>query len=242
MKTGDKRFLFICGCPRSGTTALWRIFSSHKEIALGCERFILKVMPTFQLSKKDFTSKNFFTFKEKRIDIQNYYNELESNYEDKNIYGDKIPHLFLDYYSLFNEFENAQVIFIMRNILDVAESYNNRLNDINDVWSKNHLNAIKEWNISLARTFQAIEQGYKIKVIEYEDIFLNESNQLSQILQSLNINQDDTFLNALKRTRKRAVELEKKRVLTLSSMIKREILNQSNIKLYLSMQSKTLVV
>ena len=31
--------VFLSGCPRSGTTALWKLFASEPKIAMGLERF-----------------------------------------------------------------------------------------------------------------------------------------------------------------------------------------------------------
>lgn len=39
----QKKFLFVCGCPRSGTSYLHALLAQHPAIALGLERFNLRL-------------------------------------------------------------------------------------------------------------------------------------------------------------------------------------------------------
>ena len=39
----QKKFLFVCGCPRSGTSYFHSLLAPHPAIALGLERFNLRM-------------------------------------------------------------------------------------------------------------------------------------------------------------------------------------------------------
>ncbi len=136
MYNDNKTFFFICGCPRSGTTALWRLFAAHNEISIGCERYIKDVVPHFTLKKNQFASSEFFKHHEERLVDKKYYELLAPTYTSRKVFGDKIPHFFLDYENLFAEIPRAKVLFVMKNIIDFAESFMNRLKDPKDIGEK----------------------------------------------------------------------------------------------------------
>jgi len=173
------KYLFICGCPRSGTTALWRTISGHEKIAVGVERYIHRMIPKFTLTQEFFTKERFFNWKKGDTHFPGpehspYYAELEPRYEACSYFGDKVPPMYVNYETLFENFPEAYVIFIFRNIFDVAQSYLNRLDNPKDGWKKDHTVAVKEWNTSLGKTLQLKRKGAKILCVEYEEIFMDE--------------------------------------------------------------------
>ena len=54
-----KKFLFVCGCPRSGTSYFQSILAWHPAIALGMERFNLRLFAG-KLLPSDFERERFF--------------------------------------------------------------------------------------------------------------------------------------------------------------------------------------
>jgi hypothetical protein len=55
--------LFLCGCPRSGTTELCRILNKHPHLSIGMERY--KFIYEKQLEKLNdnfFSKEKFFSF------------------------------------------------------------------------------------------------------------------------------------------------------------------------------------
>lgn len=182
-ENNQKKFLFICGCPRSGTTALWEIVSSHERIALGCERYN-NLYQKFEIERDLFDEHRFFdirkgdTFYESIYEkagnpaIVNNFLNLPKYYNSCLYYGDKFPFLY-DYYSLiYTKFPNCKIIFIIRNIFDVANSYLRMAMNGMTLWPKtrNAKVAIKEWNSSLQSTI-----GYRhklhIHIVRYENLF-----------------------------------------------------------------------
>lgn len=53
--------LFICGCPRSGTTAMWEMLAQHPQILLGMERYFRRFTPA-KFKSTLFGIRRFFTF------------------------------------------------------------------------------------------------------------------------------------------------------------------------------------
>jgi hypothetical protein len=55
----QKMFLFVCGCPRSGTSYFQGLLASHPAIALGLERFNLRLFAR-KLMPSDFDRQRYF--------------------------------------------------------------------------------------------------------------------------------------------------------------------------------------
>lgn len=242
--TSDPRYLFLCGCPRSGTSALWKLFSAHNKIALGLERYILKSIPSFELSKQDFSFKNFFKFKPGETHFSmltppEYYEQLKQSYNSCTVFGDKTPQLYIRYKELWQAFDKPVIVFIVRNILDVAQSYQNRYNDPKDNWSKDYRVAIKEWNVSLSRTFNAIHQeNLPIHILEYEKVY-NNDEIFKSIFNALQIEPDVSFENRYLQLVNQNKALESKRVIYLNSSQKKHILLTAKLNLYKQLVSVT---
>lgn len=178
----DKNYFFISGCPRSGTSALWRILSSHPSIAIGLERYIDRVLPNFDLDKSHFHKNRFFNLSEGDThfnDLESgrpgkYYTNLIDRFDDCQLFGDKIPLLSTRYAEIFSTFPNASILYIFRNIYDVTNSYDLRhkgKHAFEVKWDKDWKQAISDWNFSLSETIKFIDKGFKISCVNYENIY-----------------------------------------------------------------------
>ena len=230
------KYLFLCGCPRSGTTALWRTVSGHKKVAVGVERYIHRMIPKFTLTEDYFKKERFFDWKKGDTHFPGpdhipYYAEIENRYDDCMYYGDKVPPMYVNYETLFNNFKGAHVLFIFRNIFDVAQSYLNRFDNPDDGWKKDHTVAVREWNTSLGKTIQLKKKGAKICCIEYEEFFYDNFD-LSQIFTPLGLEMDDDFLFNFKKVIKHGGNLEKQRKDRLTTGQKRYIMHNANFAAY----------
>ncbi len=124
-KTSDKKIIFICGMPRSGTTLLEQIISSHKEVlSTGEDNYL-----------SSYINKNYlkeFLLDKKKI-IENIYSD-ENLFQDyvlsrfdkykvkRKIYTDKSVQNFLwiGFIKIF--FPESKIIFTDRNAKDVCLS------------------------------------------------------------------------------------------------------------------------
>lgn len=153
---GLESLLFLCGCPRSGTTAFWRLLVGDSRIRMGVERYGNRFYTREFLNPEMFEKDRFFslqegdTFYPDLVEFNPYYERAKSGYEDATYFGDKIPKLY-EYFDRMKEtFPGCKLVFIFRNIFDVAASYKARQLDENDNWSMGVSDAISDWNNAFA--------------------------------------------------------------------------------------------
>ncbi len=234
------RFLFACGCPRSGTTVLWRLLRAHPKVAMGVERYIDRVIgKRYELDASYFSKERFYTYTKGDThfpDITSagageYYRELEERYDACKYYGDKIPPLYEQYDNIFKAFDKVAVVFIFRNIFDVAQSYMKRLAKPDDAWDKNVDDAIREWNLSLRSTIEAKKKGHKIFVLEYEEVFYKEFD-LEPLFNALEIRYSKKVKMNFRNEKIFCQRLEEKRDNSLSSLDKRNIIYNADFDAY----------
>lgn len=164
----------MIGCPRSGTTALWRLLTAHSKIRIGVERFGHRAFREDFLSPELFEKERFFspqqgdTFYKDLIKFNSWYAAAPKGYERAKYRGDKIPKLYTRLGKLYKNFPKAKVIFISRDIFDVANSYKARLEDPEDNWRLTTKDAVKDWNLSLKA---AVDFQDNLLVVEYEGLF-----------------------------------------------------------------------
>lgn len=173
----ERRFLFICGAARSGTSALWGLVSSHPKVGIGVERYIVRALSNEFISPELFEKERFFSVEQGDTfyaDLQAFhprYAELERRYDDCVYLGDKVPRLYEHYERLWQTFNKPKIIFIVRNVLEVAASYQRRAKE-GKHWSerRDYRSAVTDWNRSLAET-RAHMRDKNILVVEFESIF-----------------------------------------------------------------------
>ncbi len=177
-----RRFLFICGCARSGTSALTTLVDAHPEISVGMERYLSRFLTGKGLTPDLFEEDRFFSVEQGDTFYNNLefakplYKSLRSKWQRSLVVGDKIPKLYTRYDHVFQNFPDARIIFVSRNLIDVANSYKRRAEDASDQeWSENRGAgvAINDWNDANSLTLDAIERHPgRIYVLSYESLFL----------------------------------------------------------------------
>src|SRR5579885_3627992 len=180
----NKGFLFICGCPRSGTTAFWELMIAHPGIVLGVERYVLLSYEKMRIRPSLFEKSKFFeletgeTFYPNLSEFNRYYDLAWERFADALWLGDKIPPLYQDYDGIEANFENAHILFIVRNIIDVAESYQRRASNPDDkTWNPtwDYRRAVHDWYTSILATQNLLDlagRRTKLAIISYEELFL----------------------------------------------------------------------
>ena len=172
-----KRFLFVTGCPRSGTSVLARVLTGHPAVALGMERFNNRIVRRI-LQPADFDSGRFFdvqpgdTWYRALDQLPAYYEQLRLRYDGAKYWGDKFPGAYEHYVHLVRNFDDVCFIFILRNIFDVALSFEGRrARGVH--WPANGgvEYAVARWNASIGYTMHWRERA-RILVVSYEDLFV----------------------------------------------------------------------
>lgn len=175
-----KATLILGGCPRSGTTALARALNAHPQILLGNERFY-RVIERNALTAEHFSRERFV-----RIEPGDTHDEppgMEegpnphwlgddpgTKYDAARVVGDKYPPVFRAYDMLADRFAQAYIVYVIRNPLSVAESYQVRAENVADRWPFDYERGILDWNESVAATCRALDEGIRIIVVAYETI------------------------------------------------------------------------
>ena len=230
------KYLFICGCPRSGTTALWDLIAAHEKVAMGVERFMSKINPEFQLTPSLFNKERFFNVQPgdshyKELHPAEYYQDVASRWNQCKIVGDKIPTLFVRYPELYEAFPSARILFIYRNIFDVANSFMERKKNPNDSWSRDYQAAVKLWNTSLGATLKCIRKGYPILCLEYETLFFGDY-KLQDLLGFMDVETTNEFESKFRELRQVAQDKDDERVVKLTTNQKHYISKNANFNLY----------
>ncbi len=188
-----KRHLFVCGCPRSGTTALWKILTSHPEIVLGLERYhhLAFAVGGGGLTPELFSKERFLDVRPgdtfyPSFSVFKHFDEhlqaVEERYDTARWIGDKIPQLSTVLDHVDSRFEDAHIVAILRDPLAVAASYQVRANDRQDMlWGveRNYALAVDEWNLATRRLLDFSRRQDRrsgLTLVSYEDIFRDGAN------------------------------------------------------------------
>jgi len=189
-------YLFIAGCPRSGTTALTTFLNGDERLLLGQERFrrIRKWVEPFHFTEEVFFNPTSHetswampwraetvwpgTFVE--------YRELRARWRSGSvrIIGDKAPYYVRHLERLDQEFPQARFAILVRDLDEVARSYDRRAANPSDHWpaENDHRLAAHDWNDSLARTRAFAEQeSARLLVIAHERFFFGEPGELERL-------------------------------------------------------------
>jgi len=181
----NKKIIFICGLPRTGSTLFENIITSHKEVYSGGE------LPYLQRSVKKYFAENNKLIKDKileHLDVQNvdfvndYFKSLLNHgFTEKNVTDKQLDNFrWIGLIKLF--FSNSKIILCKRNYKTNAVSiyknnfssgYNNWTNDPKDI-----LNYIKYYNkfVDLwKKNFpnELFEVNYE-ETVKHKDIVIRE--------------------------------------------------------------------
>lgn len=203
------QYLFIVGCPRSGTTAMWELLTSSSEIVLGVERYAHRVFPPFSLKPNLFEKERFLslkngdTFYGNLVGFNSYYSNCPKYFPSAKYVGDKIPKLYEYFDDFIKNFPKAKIIFMFRNIFDVAASYKARAEDVNDdTWDRYSgvKKALEDWEYSIA-SYHQNKSKLKILPVCYESLFYKKEG-LDKISSFIGIDSselEDKYQNLLVR-------------------------------------------
>jgi hypothetical protein len=229
-----KSFLFVCGCPRSGTTALWRLLAGDTRIRLGVERYGNRFYTREFLTKALFDKERFFalepgdTFYSNLAEFNPYYTKAQEGFDEAAYIGDKIPKLYRYLDQLQTNFPDCKTVFIFRNIFDVAASYKARMLDESDNWQMNVSSAISDWNASLkaARAY-----GGDLTLVDYEKLFM-EQKGLEKLYAFLGLEITAEVRTTFKSLLTRSGTLEAGRSRALTALEVKEICESADFETY----------
>ena len=175
MSAAAKDFLFVCGCPRSGTTGLALWLNHHPEICIGTERYG-KLSMGRKMTPDLFEPERFSEIRETDCayaDFRDFMRAvgLPDRIKTARIVGDKQPLMFMVFDHINAVFPGAKFIYIGRNIFDVAASYKRRLLRSADKWNFTIATAVQHWNEGISKTLAYRSTGRPLLVLEYERLY-----------------------------------------------------------------------
>jgi len=195
-KEAENKIIFICGMPRSGTTLVEQIISSHNKVYGAGELIYL-----YEIIKKNFLEDNKLN-KQKIISLQNQQSNLVAreyidylklyNLSEK-IITDKAPQNFLwiGFIKIF--FPNSKVIHCFRNPKDNCLSlFKNSFAASMMNWSYNQEDIAKYYNL-----YSELMQFWKKKIpnfifdLEYESLVKNKDVEIKKILEFCELEIDE---------------------------------------------------
>tara|TARA_B100000029_G_scaffold322742_1_gene315106 strand:+ start:306 stop:1862 length:1557 start_codon:yes stop_codon:yes gene_type:complete len=206
MDSKNKKIIFVCGMPRSGTTLIEQILASHSKVKGQGE---LQYLPTGvinnYLQDGKFNRDKFIEDLEKNENFlaEYYYKQLNFHEVKENIIVDKNPFNF-QYLGLINLcFSNAKIILTKRNINDVFYSiYKNYFPSPHMSWSYNEENILEYYKLyNEIIKFWKIKIGENIYEINYEDLIFDNEKEVKNLLKFCEIDFEKECLDHSKNSK-----------------------------------------
>jgi tetratricopeptide (TPR) repeat protein len=196
----DKKIIFICGMPRSGTTLVEQIISSHKKVyGAGELPFLSTAVHNnfFNDSKLD---------KQKIAELQNssknlvndqYFENISLFNFDENVLTDKAPLNFkwIGFIKIF--FPNSKIIHCKRDPKDNCLSiYKNNFSSPKMNWAFNQKDISNYHNnYSSLMKFWYSKIPEFIHTVEYEKLVSDKKNEIEKLLEFCELEFDDNCFN-----------------------------------------------
>ena len=199
-KDHEKKIIFICGMPRSGTTLVDQIISSHKSVTSSGENFILSNIienKFFKVLKNNKNKINNLILTEGQ-NINHYYHERLINLNiNKNIITDKTVQNFISIGFIRSLFPNSKVVNCERNPEDICLSiYKNNFNSSFMNWSYSQQEIANFYNFySDLMKFWDYKFPKEIYHIKYENILSNPSDEIKKLINFCDLSWDPECIN-----------------------------------------------
>ncbi len=195
----DKAFLFLCGCPRSGTSEITRILSYHPAFAIGMERYkhLRTAGRISELTPTAFTRETFFgpdllegaRSEAARRVRHDFYEQLRAHFDEATYVGDKNPFYFRAYDHLLRTFPAVRIVFLLRDILPVAHSWKLRNEKRHgDAKISDFDQGVEVWNESISETLSLGRRSPgTLAVCDYDKLYSGDSAYYDRLLQWLEV-------------------------------------------------------
>ena len=220
------------------------LLRSHPCVAMGRERYALRFKFLGEFGPDLFERDRFCSRLEAadthHRSLQPYYADLVGRFHRCTHIGDKIPKLYENYALVKRHYPHCKMVFMVRNIFDVAQSFEIRAIRAAESrgpvplgrWppTRDHSQAVVEWNESLSQT-QRVIHNLDLLVVEYEQLYV-EPMLLTQLFSFLELDITAFVQEFWDHACRQRDKLEAERVITLGSKEKRHIARCADFNSY----------
>jgi tetratricopeptide (TPR) repeat protein len=190
-----QKFIFILGMPRSGTTLIEKIISTHSKVSTVSEiNFLPKIITdniinNFQINKdltKDFLKENLTKKYEKQLLS---YNINKETIIDKTL----LNFWYVGFIKIF--FPNSKIIHCKRNAKDNCFSIYKNLFDVHEGWCYDEEELANYYMIySDIMNFWNNKLGKEILEVKYETLVKNSKDEIKKIINFCNLDWEESCL------------------------------------------------
>jgi len=202
----DKKIIFVCGMPRSGTTLTEQIISSHKKVyGAGELTFLHKSVKNsfFTDNKPDRQKIVKLQRSSENLVYEQYINKIKLLNVNEKIITDKAPlnFILIGFIKIF--FPNSKVIHCKRNPKDNCLSiYKNNFSSPTMNWAFNQKdisNFYNNYNSLMQFWYSKIPEF--IHTVEYEKLISDKENEIKKLIEFCELEWDDNCLNFYKHSK-----------------------------------------
>ena len=190
--------IFIIGMPRSGTTLLEQIISSHSKVSgLGELPFVLQFGLKIALGLLEYNSENILKFR------NNYLEKIKNFTEKSLIITDKMPQNFLYIGLIAASFPEAKILHIKRNQKAVCWANYKQWFKSKDLSYSYSINDIIEYY----RLYEDLMNFWKklfnnrIYDVDYESLTVNHEDEIKKLIKYLDLDWEERCLSPEKNKR-----------------------------------------
>jgi hypothetical protein len=197
------RYVFIGGCPRSGTTALTTFMNCDPRILLGQERFrrIRSVVEPFHFTEEILFNPSLretswaMPWRGEVVFPGSFrdYATLRRRWRNGGVtvLGDKAPYYYRELDGLHTRFPDAAFVILLRDLHEVAGSYIHRATNPVDHWpaENDHALALNDYNEALVSVRQFVERAgwSRLHIVRYRRFFGGDPKELERLYAAIGL-------------------------------------------------------
>lgn len=179
----QKNQLFVCGVARSGTTALAQVLNAHPQVIVGLERFkgLVREEGIEHYNADLFEKTRFFDFSDGLTNltadsphIAARYRDFAAKFDQARYVGDKVPEMFRFLPQICAQFPAARFVIILRDVAQVAYSWQVKAADPRAGWHDTHdaARAVPVWNRGIKNFWRHMRtEAHRTALVEYDSFF-----------------------------------------------------------------------
>lgn len=195
----ERKYAFVVGVARSGTTAMTELLNAHRSICIGMERYKKLYRRKREFPLQLLSKERFFSFEPNDTNQdpmkgawRHLYESMAEKWDTASVVGDKESYAALDF--VLESIPNPHIIFMLRSVEQVASSWNVRAAAERDAWPANNdfRVAVNRWNEANSIAYLLSQSvGERLFVIDYERFFSGSRAYADALLRFLGVQADE---------------------------------------------------